>query len=110
MTVTSATWTTGSAGTQLSFDGANAFGDNVCGQNGTDCATATEDIEAAITVADPNNIVFRNVNLTIGQPPTGFGPVAGIKCGVTAIGSCAGLVLDGVGMRRWVGGGLLEGL
>jgi hypothetical protein len=102
VTSTSAVWTAGSTGTRLVFSGEMAFGDNVCGQAGATravCLTATDDIEAAITVTDPDNIVFRRVSFSVGQPAAGFGPVAGIKCSVTATGSCAGLILDAVGIR-----------
>ena len=108
-TVTTGTWTVGSAGTQVTFDGANAFGDNDCDQDDTPCwrirppappiLDPTLDFEAAITVSAPNNIVFRRVNLVVSAPPAGFGPVAGIKCSATAPASCADLILDRVGLR-----------
>jgi formylglycine-generating enzyme required for sulfatase activity len=96
-------WTAGSSGTQLIFDAGNAFGTNVCGQNGVACTTPLDDIQAIITVTNPSNIVFRHLNATVGQPLPGFGPVAGIKCSVTGSGSCAGLILDGVGLRLDIG-------
>ncbi len=92
-------WTAGGSGTQLLFDAATAFGDNVCGQNGLPCTNPLDDIEAMITVRDPVGILFRSVNMALGAPPDGFGPIAGIKCSVSATGSCAGLTLDSFGIR-----------
>ena len=99
VTITAATWTAGTAGTQLTLDGSIAFGDNGCGQNDTVCSNPEDDVEAAITVNSPENIVLRRLNLVVTAPPMGFGPVAGIKCSISGVGQCAGLILDQVGLR-----------
>ena len=94
-TSTTATWTAGSAGTQLNFDGANAFGTNESAVSDK----PEQEVDAAITVTNPSNIVFRRLNMVVTAPTAGFGPVAGIKCEGTASWPCAGLILDRVGLR-----------